>query len=96
METTTLRERVESTIRNGPLRCTDFGSYDWSWLDGPTDQDEVRWQLQWLREAAEECEADGYEEDAEAYADLHDIIQEELALVPASLVPAKLGGRSDE
>lgn len=85
METSTLRERVEYTVRNGTLRTTDFGSYDWDWLDHPERCDEVAWQLVWLDEAGRDSLADGFKDDAEAYFELATIIREEMTVLEAVL-----------
>lgn len=77
METPTLRERIESTVRNGTLRTTEFGSCDWSWLDHPENCDEAAWQLHWIDDARLESLADGFEDDAQAYYELAAVIKEE-------------------
>lgn len=75
---TSLRERVESTVRNGTLRTTEFGSCDWAWLDHPENCDEAAWQLHWLDEARIEADAEGFKDEAAAYSEVAAVIKEEL------------------
>jgi len=76
---TSLRERIESTVRRGTLRTTEFGSCDWSWLDHPEHCDEAAWRLHWLKEAGIESEADGFKDGAEALFELAAVIADELS-----------------
>lgn len=69
-----LRDRVQARLTH-----LDLGSYDFDWLDS-RDVEEIRFQLEWLDEAAAECRVDGHDEDAEAYEEVLEVIQIESQL----------------
>lgn len=72
-----IRDRVLAKIHNGSLRDFDFGGYDFSWLDS-RDVVEIRFQLEWLEEAAAECRVDGDHDSAEAWKEVLEAVREEM------------------
>jgi hypothetical protein len=77
------KDGLFATLRKRGI-TTDFGNYDWDWVDSedPADYDS---QIDWLEEAEEEAEQDGHKTDATAYRQLRETVEESIPRVVTSM-----------